>query len=359
MSTETIIHFKKESDIPEGPREGHCCALSSENKLYIFGGLSPKSENLECNKLLEYDCYNGKWATLSVTGDIPPGRMGACMASVKNKLYLFGGLNQGSGWMNDFYEFNIEGKHWKVLEPSGERPLPRDKCTCAVVCSMICIFGGFGPQGMADDDEYETEEEEESVVPGESVQFGWFNDLFLYNIESNSFSCPMQLNLGVPTPRAAHTMVSYNDCLIVFGGRDSDSRRNDISIFNTKTRKWLKFEANGTPPEPRSFHTATIFNDKMIILCGRGMKNEDFSDTYMFDITSKTWSRLANDIDKSHGRCLHSACCVNDKLYIVGGSREFNEETQQSNNVCSDVLIADISCLQNTNDEPIEKKHKT
>lgn len=282
------------------------------------------------------------------------------MASYKNKLYLFGGLNQSSGWLNDFYEFDIEGKRWKVLEPLGERPLPRDKCTCAIVCSMICIFGGFGPQGMGDDDEYETEEEEEgSEIPGDSVQFGWFNDLYIYNIESNSFSCPMQLNLGVPTPRAAHTMVSHNDCLVIFGGRDAEGRQNDVSIFNIKTRKWLKFEATGIPPASRSFHAATIYEDKMIISFGRGTKNEDFSDIYAFDIPSKTWSPLANDIDKSHGRCLHSACCVKDKLYIIGGSREFNEETQQSNNIYSDVLIADISCLRSPIDEPQEKKPKT
>lgn len=56
MSPDSIINFKKGSEISEGPREGHCCVVSNESKLYVFGGLAPKSENLECNKLLEYDC---------------------------------------------------------------------------------------------------------------------------------------------------------------------------------------------------------------------------------------------------------------------------------------------------------------
>ena len=41
------------------------------------------------------------------------------------------------------------------------------------------------------------------------------------------------MNLGGPTARAAHAMASIGQDLLIFGGRDMDSRRNDLHIFNT------------------------------------------------------------------------------------------------------------------------------
>ena len=45
----------------------------------------------------------------------------------------------------------------------------------------------------------------------------------------------MQMNLGVPTMRAAHGLTAVGHNLIVFGGRDPDGRQNDIHIFDTGT----------------------------------------------------------------------------------------------------------------------------
>lgn len=43
----------------------------------------------------------------------------------------------------------------------------------------------------------------------------------------------MQMNLGVPTARAAHTMCAVGNQLVIFGGKDMEARQNDIHIFNT------------------------------------------------------------------------------------------------------------------------------
>jgi amphiphysin len=53
--------------------------------------------------------------------------------------------------------------------------------------------------------------------------------------ETKTFSSPMQMNLGCPTPRAAHDMCSINKYLVIFGGRDADARKNDLHIFDTGT----------------------------------------------------------------------------------------------------------------------------
>jgi amphiphysin len=43
----------------------------------------------------------------------------------------------------------------------------------------------------------------------------------------------MQMNLGVPTPRAAHTMCAVDNYLLIFGGKDIEARKNDLHIFDT------------------------------------------------------------------------------------------------------------------------------
>jgi len=45
----------------------------------------------------------------------------------------------------------------------------------------------------------------------------------------------MHLNAGGPTPRAAHTMSSFGQHLVIFGGRDTESRTNDLHIYDTGT----------------------------------------------------------------------------------------------------------------------------
>lgn len=54
-----------------------------------------------------------------------------------------------------------------------------------------------------------------------------------YNAAADSWSQPMQMNLGVPTPRAAHGMSGVEQNLIIFGGKDAEARQNDLHIFNT------------------------------------------------------------------------------------------------------------------------------
>ena len=43
----------------------------------------------------------------------------------------------------------------------------------------------------------------------------------------------MQMNLGVPTARAAHAMCAVDKYLVIFGGKDAKARLNDLHIFDT------------------------------------------------------------------------------------------------------------------------------
>lgn len=81
----------------------------------------------------------------------------------------------------------------------------------------------------------EDDESDEAGVSGqEAAQFGWFDDLYVFNTNSSTWSQPLQMNLGCPSPRAAHAMTAVNDkYIVIFGGRDAKGRQNDLFIFDT------------------------------------------------------------------------------------------------------------------------------
>jgi len=58
-------------------------------------------------------------------------------------------------------------------------------------------------------------------------------DVLLMCAVTNSWSRPMHLSAGGPTPRAAHAMCSFGHHLVIFGGRDTESRTNDLHIYDT------------------------------------------------------------------------------------------------------------------------------
>ena len=42
----------------------------------------------------------------------------------------------------------------------------------------------------------------------------------------------MHMNLGIPTARAAHGMCTIGRNIVIFGGRDTEKRRNDLHVYN-------------------------------------------------------------------------------------------------------------------------------
>ena len=55
---------------------------------------------------------------------------------------------------------------------------------------------------------------------------------FVFVSVAKVWSQPMHMNLGLPSPRAAHAMCSIDRNIYIFGGRDTEKRQNDLHIFN-------------------------------------------------------------------------------------------------------------------------------
>ncbi|GFO37974.1 kelch domain-containing protein 1 [Plakobranchus ocellatus] len=330
-------------------REGQV-ACSILHKVYIFGGVEQGhgDQPKETNELIVFDLDTLKWAQVNAKGTVPPPRSASSLVGVGTKLYLFGGLSHISGWFDDLFMFDTESNTWTPLETEGPRPKARDKLQAVAVGEKIYYFGGFGPKTIeAEIDDLEgtdDEDEEFEDIPEsrdqEGAEFGWFNDLFVLDTQTLTWSQPMQMNLGVPTQRAAHGMCAVGRNLIIFGGRDIEDRQNDIHIFDTDTRKWLTdMKVEGPVPAPRSFHSLTSVAGKAVLFGGRGRDNHHFDTFDVFDIETKKWTPVQVTGDKLAGRGQQCAVSVGDSLFLLGGSGDYSAETMQCQTFFTDAFL--------------------
>ncbi|XP_060569590.1 kelch domain-containing protein 1-like [Ruditapes philippinarum] len=351
LENDTTVTWKKVTSCSFPLREGQC-ACSQGNNMYVFGGVINDGENhIESCELLKFNVVDLTWTLIDAKGTLPEPLSAASLVSVGNKLYLFGGLNQETGWQDSLYVFDTDTSTWSKIDGEGKKPSARDKLQGCVMDSCIYYFGGFGPQltGDEDDEDWEDMDDSDDDVIDEAktqkaAQFGWFNDLYSFDTATNKWSQPMHMNLGVPKARAAHGMCSVGRNLLIFGGRDTEKRTNDLHIFNVDTRKWeLDMKINGERPVARSFHTATAVGKRMVVMGGRGQDNNHLADFHIFDTETKEWMQPEVLGDTPEARGQHCVAVVGDKLVMYGGTSHFNTETMMCSKLHGDTYVLQIA----------------
>ncbi|CAM6000279.1 unnamed protein product, partial [Sphagnum balticum] len=71
-----------------------------------------------------------------------------------------------------------------------------------------------------------------------------------------------------PSPRSLHTATCVGDKIVVFGGHEDNSAKNDVYILDTVTHRWAKPKVFGTPPSPRCAHSAVLIDGERILIYG-------------------------------------------------------------------------------------------
>lgn len=368
-----ITWKKQDVNCPFLPREGQAAAVIG-SRLYLFGGVIMNHDNddepvTESNELLVYDTKLKKWSKEQPSGSCPSPRSGASLTSVKKCLYLFGGLSQMSGWLNDFYEYNTVTKVWRKIDVS-DPPSPRDKVQSVSINDMVYIFGGFGPvqddqqvdeiilPGDEDDEDYEDMDELQDVRNcQDAANFTWSNQLYAFDTVNEEWSKVSVDSSKIPTPRAAHTITFIKEkngriYLYVFGGRDAQSRQNDLWKFDVSENKWEECKFIGCPPQPCSFHAATAVDHRLVVYGGRGVDNQHFQDLHIFDTELNQWLQPnVNKGDESEKNVsdhtpavgLHSLCTAEDSIFLYGGSSDLDPATGTCINVFNDIYTLSIN----------------
>ncbi|KAH8952145.1 hypothetical protein BDL97_09G069400 [Sphagnum fallax] len=72
----------------------------------------------------------------------------------------------------------------------------------------------------------------------------------------------------LPSPRSLHTATCVGEKIVVFGGQEDNSAKNDVFIFDTVAKRWTMPKVLGTPPSPRFAHSAVLLEGGRILIYG-------------------------------------------------------------------------------------------
>jgi N-acetylneuraminic acid mutarotase len=94
--------------------------------------------------------------------------------------------------------------------------------------------------------------------------------------------------------------------------------------------KWTAALPSPVAPAGRSGHSAVFFQDSVYLFGGQcvlAMNEEEqnaefYSDLWRLDVRTHQWSEVQTSGALPTGRNAHTACVVDDCMYVIGGSNQ-------------------------------------
>ena len=227
------LEINKNKPMPQ-ERAAHAAAVDENSVMMIYGG-STKNGGLAEDEiwllyLNEGKEVEGEWKKYQTNNGISPGpRYGHSLNYIKPYFVLFGG-NFNPSLSNDVWIININEKlsEWKkVIFKNDVGPSPRLyhtslKCNYGKNNGIIIIFGGRDSNENPLNDIW-------GLSLNDDGSWSWNRGVIKNNHEI--------------TPRYNHSMVFYQELMIIIGGRGSHSNNFPLptEVYNTETYELFKF----------------------------------------------------------------------------------------------------------------------
>ena len=298
------------------PRWGHVLLPMQHGKLLMQGGATERGAvGITLGDTFVLDWESGAWVSppsLGGTSSCPSMERvwhgGAAVPDGEGfQAITFGGeCDAGTGavqQLSDLIACDTELLLWYPLSVSGKPPAARAGHSLTMLRQQAVVFGG---------------------VRGRN----WLQDVFALDTVTNRWA--LRNCVGeAPAARSYHAAVALDDSrMLVFGGNDGDRSFNDVFVLTAEKETqwtWTKFHCSGAIPKPRTGHTATLISSRHVLVIGGWDPTDDpsddvaadeeggvFSDAFVLDTVSWTWSRLNLTSPKKLARTGHAACLVED-----------------------------------------------
>ena len=276
------------------PRSG-AASVVHNNKLYIFGGYGGGSGRMGDFHVFDFETF--AWSRVEHEGDYTPGvRENNGVVAIKNCLYLYGGYN-GFHWLTDLNEFNLDTRRWRRLGGSSSKnasksPGPRFGFVSVAYRNSLIVWGGYdGTTWLNDGYQFDLDRMEWSPmrfqgdVPSIRSCPSWARyrdsvfvlggydgvarlaDMFELRLDTNVWS-QVRAQGTPPSPRYFHASVVFESSLFCFGGYTGGERLNDLHEYNLTTNRWRKINVPGDAPTGRSSLVAQVHGNSLYIYGG-------------------------------------------------------------------------------------------
>ena len=294
--------------VPPSPRYLHTAIYDSvRDRMVVFGGLDASGYR---NDVWAVSLPgNPVWSAPTPAGTPPSPRNGhsAIYDAAHDRMVVFGGYD-GVSYFNDVRVLAFAGSPtWSLLAPSGSPPSTRAYHTAIYdpVRIRVVAIGGYNSSSGLDNDVW-------ALTLGASPAWG---------------ELAAAVTVNPPSARAYHTAIydPVRDRMVVFGGSDGTSLRNDVWVLSLSgSPAWTALAPSGVKPSGRYGHTAIYdpVRDRMVVFGGSDGSNF-FNDVWALSLAgSPAWSQLAAAApNPPNGRFQHTANYdpVRDRMVMFGG----------------------------------------
>ncbi|KAM3718992.1 Kelch domain-containing protein [Dirofilaria immitis] len=209
---------------------------------------------------------------------------------------------------------------WIVSLPGGPK---RSNQAAVAIGDKIYSFGDC----VCSDDQSTIPEETFGVHVLNTVDYRW-NRVIAREFESdesqnliNESEQLFQPYGEIPTKRHGHTAVLYNGMVYMWGGFSSAiTLCSKMYCFDPEKQTWSVIPCRSATPPARARHTAVVYDNMMFVYGGRDAIQLEIPDNvWAYNFDTQKWYEMIIDGESPPGREYHTACVVNEKMYIFGG----------------------------------------
>ena len=277
-------HKLRVQGVSPSPREGLSLIHNARDKTWVcFGGIGDRRSN----EVFIYDPAAGTWDQVEVEGSIPCGRgyHVSWIDDIHNIMFIHGGQGDRRDSLGDLYALDLDQWLWKKLYII-EQPSGRAYHAACKLHDKVFMYGGCSaPENLMLDDLWGFQ----------------YNDIdwSASGTEVPGPSWTRQKTKGTsPGPRKGHTLCSFQDTLILFGGVTTQKYSADLFILNVNELRWIKTQPRGKGPSPRAFHSTAILDNFSVAIFGgveslregRAERLNILNDFYILDLSEMHWS---------------------------------------------------------------------
>ncbi len=254
-------------------RYGHTMATVGE-KVYLFGGSDGATAASSSGGKIRDEVLNDLWAFSIDDGwenvlaiDAPATRKGHSTAVYDDKVFILFGADSNGNALNDTQAYSVTDNSWSQVNPQSALPPARKDSAASAVDGNIYVYGGRNGSGQ--------------LSTGSVWKLNYASGMI------------RQWTEGATHPdmaRYGHTLTNVDGKLYVFGGSNGGSFLNDLSYYDPESNSWTKITPGSDKPPARAFHNAVPGTGKITVLGGTG-KTGGLDDVWEFDIVEKKWVR--------------------------------------------------------------------
>ncbi|KAJ4964475.1 hypothetical protein NE237_024414 [Protea cynaroides] len=235
----------------------------------------------------------GKWVKLEQNGIGPGERSSHAIAVVGQKAYVFGGEHTPRVPVdNKVHVFDLQNLTWSVVDATGDIPPPRVGVTMSAVGNTIYVFGG------------------------RDVDHQELNEFYSFDTCTNEWTLISSGDMG-PIHRSYHSMIADDSHVYAFGGCGVAGRLNDLSAFDVREHRWIRFPVPGDSIRGRGGPGLAVCGRKIWVVYG--FAGQEMDDVHCFDLDNQQWSQVETTGEKPTPRSVFSTAAIGKNIFIYGG----------------------------------------